>query len=181
MTLLYIFVCLRCHIYLQSTTWVMGRIMSQPKTSWPGILPLVVWYVERTAKADAPRITIHGSASYIYVSCRLYVRTILPSTWCILSTIVFACRLPGDEGLLLIPYSFSIKLFLNSWPRNSPHWSYVISNCHDYWTSRVVSTKFAIVVNFLSRYCVSSNYPVTGSIIVTDFKIKGYLPFLHIW
>ena len=66
------------------------------------------------------------------------------------------------------------------WLSNSLPWPYAISTGHGYCTSHVVSTKFAFVIAFLSLYCFISNHPVTGSIIVTDFNIKGYLPFLRI-
>ena len=180
MTSLSICACLRWNIYLQSSTWLIGRIMYWPKTIWPRLLPLVVWYVYHTAEAAAARILIHGSASSTYVSFRLYVRTGLPSTWCIISTIAFTYGFSGDAGLVLITYSFSIMLFLNSWPRNFPPWSYVIYTGHRYQTSHIFSTKFAIVIAFLSQYCVTSNHPVTGYITVTAFKIKWYFSFLHI-
>ena len=155
MTALSIFVCLRWRIYIQSTTWFIGRVMSRPNTSWTGLLPLVVCYIGCTTKAAAARIPIHVSASYTYVSCRLYVRKIFPSTWCILSTVSFACGFPWDAVLVIIPSSFSINIFLNSWPRNSPPQSYVISTGHGYQTSHIVSTKFAIVVDFLLWYFVT--------------------------
>ena len=144
MTSLSICVGLRCRIYLLSATWVMGRIVYQPKTSCPRLFPLVVWYVERTVKAAAARIPIHGSAPSAYFSCRWYVRTIFPINWCILSTVVFACGLPGDAGLVLLPYLFSIKIFFNLWPRNYPLWSYVISTSHGYQTSHVVSANLRL-------------------------------------
>ena len=72
---------------------------------------LVLWYTDCTVKAAAARIPIHSSASSIYVSCVLYERTRLPSTQCILSMIEFDYGLPGESGLLLIPYSFSIKIY----------------------------------------------------------------------
>ena len=47
--------------------------------------------------------------------------------------------------------------------------------------SHVVSTKFAIDITLLSLYWVTSNHPVIGSIIVTDFKFRFYFClFLHI-
>ena len=147
--------CLRWQIYLQSVTWYLGSIMSRPKIIWPGIWPLVVWYMERTAKGAVVRILIHGSDSSTYVSCRLYVRTRFLNTWCSLSMISFACWFTGKEGLFLIPYSFSIKIFLNLWLRNSPPLSYVFSTGLGYQTSHVVSTKLEIVVAFLLRYCVT--------------------------
>ena len=78
--------------------------MSWPKNSLLGLLPLVVWYVERTAKAAAARISIRWSASYTYASCRLYVRTRFPITLRILSMIAFTYGFPGEAGLVLIPY-----------------------------------------------------------------------------
>ena len=172
--------CLCWCIYLQSSTWFIGSIVSRPKISWPGLLSLVVWYVDRIAKADSDRITINGTASSMYVYCKLYVRTRFPITWCIIYMILFACGFHGEAGLVLIPYLSSIKIFLNSWLRNYPPRSYVISTGHGFRTSPVVSTKFTIVIAFLSWYFVTSNHPVTGSIIVMAFRIKWYFPFLRI-
>ena len=160
--------------------WFIGRIIYQPSTSWPILLPIVRWYVERTEKAAAASNPIHGSASSTYGSFMLYFHARFPSDLCILSVVVFACGFPEESGLFLIPYSFSINLFLNLWPRNYPPRSYVISTGHGYRTSHVVSTKFTIAIAFLSLYYVISNHPVTGSIIVTYFKIRGSFPFLHI-
>ena len=180
MTSLSICVCLRWRIYLQSAMWFIGRITSRPKTRCTGLLTLVVWYVKRTAKAATARIPIHGSALSTYVSCRLYVRTEFPSTFCILSMIPSALEFPGDTGLVLIPQLFYIKLFLNLWPRNSTPRSYLISTGHVYRTSHIFSTNFAIVTNFLLWYCVTSIHLVNGSTTVNAFKIKSSLPFLHI-
>ena len=123
---------------------------------------------------------IHGSTSSTYISCILYVRTRFPITWCILYVVAFSRGLPGKSGLVLIPYYCSVKILLNSWLNNSPPWSYLISTGHGYRTSRVVYTKFSITIAFLSLYSVISNHPVTGSIILEVFKIKGSLPFLSI-
>ena len=180
MTSLSIYACFCWRIYLQSATWSMGMVISWPKTSCTGLLHLAVWYVHRTAKATVARIHIHGSESSTYVSCRLYVRTIFPSTLCIISTIVYAYGFPGDTGLVLISYSFYIKLFLKSLTSNSTPRSYVLSTGRGYQTRQIVSTKFANVIAFLSLYCVNWNHPLTGSIIVTDFKIKPSFLFLHI-
>ena len=150
------------------------------KNNWPRIV-LVQWYLDFTVKAAVTNIPIQGSASSTYVSCRLKVRIRFPNTWWILSIIAFACGFPEEAGLVLIPYSCYINLCLNLWPRSSPPpRSYMISTGYGYWTSHAVSTKFAIVIAFLSLYCVTSNHPVTGYIIVTAFKIKGSLPFLYI-
>ena len=49
-----------------------------------------------------------------------------------------------------------------------------------YLESHVVSTKLEIDIAILSLYCVISNHPVTGSIIVTAFSCKFYFyPFLR--
>ena len=172
---MFICVCLAWGIYLQSATWFIGSIMSRPKTSWTGLFSLVLWYVYCTAKAAAANIPIHGSASSTYISCRLYVRC----NWCILSMTAFDCGLPEEAGLVLIPYSFYIKLFLNSWPRNSHPQSYMIYTGHVYQTSHIVSTMFAIVIDFLSLYCATSNHLVTGCIILTTFKHRGSFYFLY--
>ena len=154
--------------------------MSLPKTNRPGILSFFLWFVDSNVEAAAARITIRGYASFTYVSCRLYVRTRLPNTWFILSMVTFFCVFPGEAGLVLIPYSFFIKLFLNLWPRNYPPLSYVISTVHGYRTSYIVSTKFVIVIVFLLLYFVTSNHLVTGSIIVSSFNIIGSFLFLCI-
>ena len=78
--------------------------MSRQKTILPGILFLVLFHVDCTAKASAARIPIHRSASSTYVSCRLYVRTRFPINLCTLSMIDFTCGFPGEYGLVLIPY-----------------------------------------------------------------------------
>ena len=172
MTSLYICSCLRYLIYLQVDTWFMGSIISWPKTRWPVLLPFFMCWVERTVKSAATRIPIHGSVSYTYVSCRSYVITWFPNTWCILSMVSFACVFSGEGGLVLIQYSFYTKIFLNSLPSNFPPWSYMISTVHGCQTSHVVFTKFLIIIAFLLLYCVTSKHLFTGSIIVTAFKIR---------
>ena len=87
--------------------------MSRPKTDWPGIFYLVRWYVLLTVKTSVARMNIHVSASVTYVYCILYARKIFPSTGCILSIVAFTYRFPGKSGLVLIPYSCSIKILLN--------------------------------------------------------------------
>ena len=99
-------------MYLQYAIIIIGRIISWPNTSQPGLLPLLQWYVERTAKSAAARIPIHGPESSTYVSCRLYVSKSSPSTLCILSIIEFAYVFPEESILVLITYSSSIRLFL---------------------------------------------------------------------
>ena len=177
---LFICVWLLWRMYLQSATLFVGIIMYLPKNNCPRLLYFLLWYADRTVKAAVDRITIHGSASSTYVFCILYEHTRLPNTVCIISMIAFACGFPGESGLVLIPYSFYINLSLNSWLRNSPHRLYMISTGCGYRTSHVVSTKFAIVFSFLFLYCVTSNHPFTGSIVVTAFNIRGYFSFLSI-
>ena len=79
-----------------------------------------------------------------------------------------ACGFQVEEGLVLIPYSFSIKIFSNLRPRISPPWSYVISTGHRYQTSHIVSTKFAIVIAFLLLYCITSKHPAPPFYPVQD-------------
>ena len=165
-------------MYPQVTMWFIWRVISRPKTIWYGLFPLVRWYVYRTTKAAADRIPIHVSVLYTYVSCKLYVLTRLPNTLCILSMVLFACELLEEADLVKVQYSCSIKLFLNLWPRNYPSWLYGISTGHEYRTSHIVSTKCAIVITLLSQYYVISNHPVMGSIIVNNFRIRNYFPFL---
>ena len=86
----------------------------------------------------------------------------------------------GGIWFVLIIYSCSITLFLNSRPRNSPPRSYMTFTGHEYRTRHVVSTKYSIIIDFLSFHCVTSNHLVTGSIIVMSFNIRGSLPFIRI-
>ena len=167
-------------MYLQFSIRLIGIIMYCPKTNWPILFCLVWWYVICTTKSAAARVTIHGSASSTYVSCGFQEHTIFPITWCIIYMVEFACEFPEEVGFVLIPCSCYINLLLNVCSRNSPPWSYTISTGRGYQTSDVVSTKFAIVVAFLSLYYVFSDHLVAGYIIVKYFKIRGSLPFLHI-
>ena len=61
---------LRWSIYVQSAICLLGRIMSWTNTRCPGLFPLILLYVDCTEKAVAAKITIHGSASSTYFSCR---------------------------------------------------------------------------------------------------------------
>ena len=51
-------------------------------------------------------------------------------------------------GLAVIPYSYSIRYFLNLLPINSDPWSYVISVGLGYLVNHIFSNKFAIYVAF---------------------------------
>ena len=149
-------------------------VSSKSHMSW--YIRLTWWYVYRTAKEAEYNIPIHGSASSTYVSYGLYVRTIFPSSLWILSTINFDWEVPGEYGLVLIPYSSSVKLFLNSWPMNYPPQLYVIYTGQEYLTNHIFSTKFSIIISFLSLYCINSNHLVTGLIILTYFNINNSFP-----
>ena len=151
--------CFRWGMYLQLAILLIGVIMSCRTTNWLGLFCLFRWYVIRTAKTAAARMSIYVSASYTYVFCIWYARIIFPNVWYILYMVVFTCVFPGEAVLVLIPYSCSIKLLLKLWPRNYPPLSYMISTGHGYRTSYVVSANFTIVISFFLLYCVISNHP----------------------
>ena len=105
--------------------------------------------------------------------------TRFPRTWLIRSNTVLDMGFSEVLDLAVIPYSVLIRHFLNSRPINSYPWSYMISIGLGYLDSHVVSTKFVIYIALLSSYCVISNHPVTGSILVTAFIFIFYFcPFL---
>ena len=98
--------------YIPPTQYVIYReyhVSTKDYLDWN--FSLVLWYVDCTTNATAARIPIHRSESSTYIYCRLYVHTRLPSNWCILYIIAFACGFPEKSGLVLITYSFYIKLF----------------------------------------------------------------------
>ena len=57
----FLFALVYADVYLQTTTWLIRRIVSWLKNSWPGLMPLFLVYVYCTPKAAAARISIHGS------------------------------------------------------------------------------------------------------------------------
>ena len=63
---------------------------------------------------------------------------------------------------------------MNSSPKNSDPWSYMISIGLGYLVKHVFSTNIVIDIAILSSYCVILNHPVTGSIMVTTFRFKIY-------
>ena len=162
--------CLLWRFYLQFAMLFIGRIMYQTNTNWTRLFPLVRWYVDHTAKAASARIPIRVSASSTYISCSLYVSTRFPDTWCILYMVVFDYVFPEEYGLVLIPYSFSIQIFLNLWPRNSPPCSYMISIGREYQTSHIVFTKFANQYFFLVYVLRYIRPPVYGVYHCNGFK-----------
>ena len=75
-------------------------------------------------------------------------------------------------GLAVIPYSVSLRDFMNSRPINSKPWSYVISIGLGYLVNHVVSTKFPVYIALLLSYCAIWNRHVTGYITITAFRCK---------
>ena len=96
-------------------------------------------------------------------------------TWWILSNIEFPCGFATVAHLALIPYSFLIGPFLNTWPWTSFPRSYVIILELGYLHTHFCYTRFDIVSAYLSLYRTISNHPVTGYIIVKAFSIRGSL------
>ena len=84
-------------------------------------------------------------------------------------------------GLGTIPYYSLIKDFLNPLQINYDTNSYVISVDQGYLVFHIASTHFENFITCLSLYCVISNYPVMGSITVTDFRFRSYFfPLIYI-
>ena len=110
-----IFACLPWCVYLQFTTYLIIRIIFRPKTSCPRLLSLILWYVRCTVKVAATRIPIHSSASSMYFSCILYVRTIFLNNLWILSFFWFWNY--GGSWLhfytILLFYQIILKLITN--------------------------------------------------------------------
>ena len=76
-------------------------------------------------------------------------------------------------ALAVILYYVSIRDFLNPRQMNYDPWSYVISIGLGY-LCHILSSKFVIDIALLSLYYVISNHPVTGSIIIPNFRCKFY-------
>ena len=95
-------------------------------------------------------------------------------TWWIIFNIGFYCGFAVVAHLALIPYSISISLFLNVWPRNSFPPFYIIIVEQGYLHNHVCSSRFAIVAAFLLLYDTISNHPVAGYIINKDFSMRGF-------
>ena len=98
--------------------------------------------------------------------------TRFPITWRICYNIVLEVGIPKVIVLEVIPYSFSIRDFMNSWTMTSNPWSYVISIGIGYLVNHIVSIKFLIDIALLLSYCVILNHPATGFIMVTDFSFN---------
>ena len=91
----------------------------------------------------------------------LYVCTRLPVTALVCSNIALEFGWPDAIGLDNIPYSSSIKDFLNSWLINYDYWPYIIYVGLGYLTNYVVSNNFAIDITYLLSYCIILNHPIT--------------------
>ena len=172
--------CFRWGMYLQLAILLIGVIMSCRTTNWLGLFCLFRWYVIRTAKTAAARMSIYVSASYTYVFCIWYARIIFPNVWYILYMVVFTCVFPGEAVLVLIPYSCSIKLLLKIVTEELSS-----SVIHDFYWPRI-SDQLRSFCQFYNRHfflfvilCYFKS-PGMGFIIVTDFNIRGYLHFLRI-
>ena len=96
-------------------------------------------------------------------------------TWWIRFNIALEVGFTEVLGVAVIPYSALIRDFLSSWTINYDPWPYVISVGLGYLVNHIFSTKFAVDITLLLSYCVILNHPVTGSIMVTDFRFKYYL------
>ena len=95
-----------------------------------------------------------------------------PTAWWIRSNILLEVGFLEVLVLAVIPYSFSIGYFLNSWPISYDPWSYMISIGLGYLVNHVVSTMFVIDNTIWSLYCVILNHHVTGSIMVKSFRLS---------
>ena len=73
---------------------------------------------------------------------------------------------------------FFNQIFLNSLPINYYPWLYMISIGERFGMPHIYAN-FAMVIAILLSYCIITNHPVTGFIIVTVFSIRFFLfPFL---
>ena len=92
----------------------------------------------------------------IYMSVPMFLFLVLVNflLWKNLGIITLWVGLPGELGLAVIPDYLSIRSFLNSWPINSYHWSYVISIGQGCLVIHIGSTKFAIVISHYSSYYI---------------------------
>ena len=95
----------------------------------------------------------------------LQVRARFPWTWWIHSNTALGFVFSEVIGLAGIPYSISIRYFLNLWPINSDPWSYVIFIGLGYLQIHVISTKFAIDIACSELYCVN----------ITDLSVNGFI------
>ena len=149
-------------------------IMLCPKTRCPGVDFSVVWYMLLTANTVSTNIPDQGSSLSRKLFCKSNIHMGFTMTWWIIYNTEFDCVFAVVSQLALIMYSVSVRSFLNTLPRNSFHWSYVIIVGRGYPHNHIWSTRFAILVAHFLLYCTISNHLFAGSIIVKDFKIRGY-------
>ena len=138
-------------------------------------------FVEKITNAESDKMPIHGPYQYTWVYFLLYVSTMLPKNKWIVSNVALEVVFPDELFFALIPYYFSIRVFMNSWKINADPWSYEISVDQGYLVIHIVSTNFAIFIAHLSLYCVISNHRVMGLTVVTDFRFRSsFFNLLHI-
>ena len=77
------------------------------------------------------------------------------------------------ESLVFILYYFWMKALLNLWPRNVFLQSYTIIVILGYLHRHDWYTRLYNLYVYVYFYCNISNYPVTGSIMVKYFSIRG--------
>ena len=157
----------------------IGRIKSLPNNNWRGIQHLIVFVDEKITNYAAAKMTNYGSYLLTEDYVMLQVLNRFPRTWQIHYNTTLDMGFAEVLGLAVIPYYVSIRDFMNSWPINYDPWLYFIYIGLGYLDNHIVSTNFVIDTNPLSLYCSTSNYPVTGSIIVTAFRRNfSFCPFL---
>ena len=157
------------------------EIISRPNNNWPRLQSFNLFSAEKFFNAVTTKMPDHGSSLSIYVSVIFYVYTRLPRTEWIYSNIELEVLFPDVIGLDNIPYSVSIRDFMNSWPMNSDTWSYLIYVGLRYLTNHVVSTNFAIYITYLSLCCVIFIHPVTRYIMVTSLRFKFSFFTFFVW
>ena len=131
-------------------TCSIGKIISLPDTNFSDYFWLVVWNVERIEKYYASIMSFQGSSSSKIFLSSSNVLTKLSSTWFIRLMIELAWGFPYVSGLEIILYSYSMKVFFNSWPKNSYPRQYVISVGRGYLASHVFPTNLVIAIVLLS-------------------------------
>ena len=139
--------------------------MSLPKTSWPGVASIVLWYKERTAQASSARMSPQGLTGSNSWLSRSWVRIISLMTPCTRSIMAFACGFLTVVGLYLIqkPSIRSLKSVLNLFPLSQTHRTgrgYLVSQ---YWLNNWDT--LAEVKSFSGMWHISTQL-VAGSIMV---------------
>ncbi len=170
----------------------MLRNMSLLKIRLPGLLPKVVWMLERIAYVAIDNALFIKSFTLVTSCggspCRRVCRT-FPTVWCIHSQIALACRSLLDVGASLILHPW--KRNWNSGPTNSPPlsctqrsgqgyhqtWAYFLAMCADVFSSILTSsTKLetvSITVKALNSYGLLQTWNIHGPIKSTAHYSNG--------